>query len=142
MDCRHAAQWLVTLTTGRPDRVRGELAWISGPIMAPPDESAPYPAQRRRRVAIMTEILQIVGAILVLAGFAAAQLGRVDATSVPYLVTNLVGAGLLAAVAVIGRDWGCLLLEGVWAVVSLISLIKVWGRPATGAPPGAATGPR
>ena len=75
----------------------------------------------------MTELVQIVGAILVLAGFAAAQLGRVSAKSVGYLVINLVGSALLAAVAVIGRDWGFLLLEGVWAVVSLISLIKVLG---------------
>jgi hypothetical protein len=75
----------------------------------------------------MTELVQIVGAVLVLAGFAAAQLGWVTAKSLRYLMINLVGSALLAAVAVIGRDWGFLLLEGVWAIVSLISLINVLG---------------
>jgi len=72
----------------------------------------------------MTELLQIVGAVLVLAGFAAAQLGRVDAKSIGYLVVNLAGAGLLAAVAVTGRDWGFLLLEGTWAFVSAYALLR------------------
>jgi len=90
----------------------------------------------------MTELVQIVGAILVLAGFAAAQLGRVSAKSVGYLVLNLVGSALLAAVAVVGSDWGFLLLEGVWAVVSLVSLISVVRRLSrrfsgeAGGPPG------
>lgn len=75
----------------------------------------------------MTDLVQIVGAVLVLAGFAAAQLGRVTPKSVNYLVINLVGSGLLTVVAVLGRDWGFLLLEGVWAVVSLVSLIKTRG---------------
>jgi hypothetical protein len=76
---------------------------------------------------IMTELVQIVGAVLVLAGFAGAQLGWVTAKSVGYLVVNLVGSAVLAGVAVIGHDWGFLLLEGVWAVVSLASLIGVLG---------------
>jgi hypothetical protein len=84
----------------------------------------------------MTDLVQLVGALLVLGGFAAAQHGRVDAKSVGYLVTNLLGAGLLAAVALIGRDWGFLLLEGVWAAVSLVSLIKLWAA-ASGPPPSA-----
>jgi len=82
----------------------------------------------------MFEILQIVGAVLILAAFAAAQLGWLGVTSVPYLVANVVGAAVLAVVALVGRDWGFLLLEGVWTVVSAASLVKVSRRP--GARPG------
>jgi hypothetical protein len=38
---------------------------------------------------------------------------------VSYLVLNLVGSAVLAADAWWGRQWGFVLLEGVWAAVSL-----------------------
>jgi hypothetical protein len=73
----------------------------------------------------MTDLLQIIGAVLVLTGFAGSQLGWVGARSVSYLTVNAVGAGLLAALALHGREWGFLLLEGVWTLVSLVSLTGV-----------------
>jgi hypothetical protein len=80
---------------------------------------------------MMTDLLQIIGAVLVLTGFAGSQLGWVGARSVSYLSLNATGAGLLAALALHGREWGFLLLEGVWTVVSLASLATVvYRRPA------------
>lgn len=69
-------------------------------------------------------MLQIVGALLVLAGFALAQFGALSQRSYAYLWLNLVGSGILAILAAIVAQWGFLLLEGVWAVVSLWSLVK------------------
>ena len=47
-------------------------------------------------------------------------------------VGYLVGSGILAVLAWIDRQWGFLLLEGVWAVVSLYSLLQlVRGQPPT-----------
>ncbi|GAA1819178.1 hypothetical protein GCM10009682_44760 [Luedemannella flava] len=83
----------------------------------------------------MSEIFQIVGALLVLAGFTAAQLGRLNPRSVGYLVVNILGAGVLAVVAALDHDWGFLLLEGTWAIVSTASLLGVLRREA--APLGA-----
>ena len=60
-----------------------------------------------------------------LAGFTLAQLGRMDPRSIPYLVVNLVGSAILAALALEDHQWGFLLLEGVWALVSLASLVGV-----------------
>jgi uncharacterized protein (DUF1786 family) len=79
----------------------------------------------------MLALLQLVGALLVLAGFTLAQLGRLDPQSIPYLVVNLVGSAILAALALEERQWGFLLLEGVWAVVSLAGLVgRLRARPA------------
>jgi hypothetical protein len=70
-------------------------------------------------------VFQLVGALLVLAGFVAAQAGWVDPQARLYLVGNLIGSAILAADALHGREWGFLLLEASWALVS------AWGlRPA------------
>jgi hypothetical protein len=73
----------------------------------------------------MEQLVQITGAILILIGFIAAQRGVMSPQSVTYLVLNLVGSAILAVLAAIDSDWGFLLLESVWAVVSAAALIEV-----------------
>jgi hypothetical protein len=72
---------------------------------------------------MLEQLLQLLGAILVLAGFTLAQLQRLDPQSLPYLVLNAVGAGILAVLAFSGEQWGFLLLEGVWTIVSVAGLV-------------------
>jgi mannose/fructose/N-acetylgalactosamine-specific phosphotransferase system component IIC len=72
---------------------------------------------------MLVQLLQLVGAILVLAGFTLAQFRMLDPQSIPYLVLNFVGAAILAALALEERQWGFLLLEGVWTLVSLGGLV-------------------
>ena len=79
----------------------------------------------------MEIVLQLAGAVLILAGFVLAQFKVLSTDAVSYLVVNLVGAGLLAVLAYLDEDWGFLLLEGVWALVSAWALMGVLrGRPA------------
>lgn len=73
----------------------------------------------------MHQVIQIIGSLLVLAGFALAQRGALDQKSPAYLTLNLVGSAVLAVEAVVGQQWGFLLLEGVWAIVSAVSLVGV-----------------
>lgn len=66
--------------------------------------------------------MQIVGALMILVAYAAAQFGAMDQHSRSYLVLNFVGSVVLAVLAWHERQWGFLLLESVWAVVSLVGL--------------------
>jgi hypothetical protein len=72
----------------------------------------------------LEQAIQVLGAILVLIGYVLGQTGKVDTNSRSYLVINLVGSALLAAVAVQGRQWGFLVLNGTWAVISAVSLAR------------------
>jgi hypothetical protein len=72
----------------------------------------------------MEQIVQVAGALLILIAFAAAQFGRMRLDSVLYLTLNLVGAAVLAWLAWDERQWGFLLLETVWTLVSAWGLAK------------------
>jgi hypothetical protein len=73
----------------------------------------------------MDQIVQLVGALLILVPFAAAQFGRMQVSSAIYLVLNFAGSAILTGVALEAQDWGFLLLECVWAIVSAIGLYHV-----------------
>lgn len=81
----------------------------------------------------MSQLAQIAGAIAILVAFAAAQLRLLSIESRLYLVLNLAGSLVLAVDAWHERQWGFLLLEGVWALVSAWSLAR---GPATEPAPG------
>ena len=80
----------------------------------------------------MEQLVQVVGAILILVAFAAAQFGAMDQHSRSYLALNFVGSLILAVLAWLERQWGFLLLESVWALVSLWGLRSALrtGEPA------------
>lgn len=69
------------------------------------------------------QLVQIVGALLILAGFVAGQIGLLRVDSRPYLWLNLTGSLILTVDAWRGRQWGFVLLEAVWAVVSAWGLV-------------------
>jgi hypothetical protein len=82
----------------------------------------------------LAQVLQVVGALLVLAAFVLAQLGRLRTSAISYLWMNLVGSAILAVLAAVGSNWGFLLLEGVWSLVAAWSL---WARARGRAPTAA-----
>jgi hypothetical protein len=69
------------------------------------------------------QVVQIVGALLILAGFILSQRNLLDLNSYLYLILNLIGAAILAVLAFQDQRWGFVLLEGVWAMVALVGLI-------------------
>ena len=52
------------------------------------------------------QIIQIVGALLILAGFILTQANVLDADSHLYLILNLAGATILAVLAFQAQRWG------------------------------------
>jgi hypothetical protein len=81
----------------------------------------------------MDQVIQIIGALLILAGFVLAQWKVWTTDSWAYLAVNLVGAAILAVLAGLDGQWGFLLLEGVWTLVtawSIVGKLRGTGAPA------------
>ena len=73
---------------------------------------------------MLLQLASLVGAVMVLGGYAALQTGRLSRESVAFCLLNFVGSALLTWVAVVDRRVGFILLEGLWAILSLIPLVR------------------
>ncbi len=75
------------------------------------------------------QIVQIIGAIAILAAFFLSQRRLLALDGYPYLSLNLSGSVVLAVVALDGMQWGFLLLNTSWGAVSIWSLVAKVRRP-------------
>ena len=73
----------------------------------------------------MRQIIGLAGAVLILAPFAASQVGRLRTTTITYQVLNVVGASILTAIAILESQYAFILVEGAWALMSLVGLRRV-----------------
>ena len=74
------------------------------------------------------QVVSLVGAVLILLAYGLNQSGRLQPSDRSYSLMNLIGATLLTWVAVVDRRAGFVLVEGAWAVMSVIPLLRARPR--------------
>ncbi|MFO0774340.1 MAG: hypothetical protein U0172_06720 [Nitrospiraceae bacterium] len=72
------------------------------------------------------QVLSLLGAAMVLAGYAMIQSGWCRELDSGYLALNIVGSVLLGIVAVAERQVGFIVLEFAWAGLGLMAAVRSW----------------
>ena len=80
----------------------------------------------------MIQVVSVLGAVMILFAYTANQFGRLQTAGLVYSLANAIGAAVLTGVAAVERQWGFLLLEGVWTLVSLAALAQLWRSGSSG----------
>lgn len=73
----------------------------------------------------MLQLISVLGALAILAAYAANLFGLIQPSNLWYSVANFLGSAVLTVVAIVDRQLGFLLLEGTWALVSLWGIVSV-----------------
>ncbi|HEY6673845.1 MAG TPA: hypothetical protein VIZ59_02935 [Rubrobacteraceae bacterium] len=73
----------------------------------------------------MLQVISVLGALAILMAYAANQFGWISPSRLSYTLANLVGAGILTAVAIAERQIGFFLLQGGWTLVSLWGIVRI-----------------
>jgi hypothetical protein len=71
-----------------------------------------------------SDLIGTVGVTLLLAAFLLSLLGRLQKTSLAYILMNFIGASLACLASVLIDYPPFIILEGVWALVSLAALVR------------------
>lgn len=76
-------------------------------------------------VSMLQQVLSFIGALLILIAYVGHQLKWMDSRSAAYNLLNVAGSGILAWIALHPFQIGFVVLEFVWAAVSLYAFLRV-----------------
>ncbi len=79
-------------------------------------------------ISFLNQLLSFAGALLILVAYVGHQLKWMASRSVAYNLLNALGSGLLGYVALSPFQVGFVVLEFVWAGVSLFALTRIFRR--------------
>jgi hypothetical protein len=71
------------------------------------------------------QLISVLGAVAILGAYIANQFRLIGPSNMSYSVLNFIGSTVLAVIAVIEVQWGFILLEVVWGLVSLWGIITI-----------------
>jgi len=72
------------------------------------------------------DLIGNVGVLLILGTYLLVQLRRLDATGLPYLLANGLGAGLILVSLARDFNLSAFLIELVWLLISLYGLARIF----------------
>lgn len=72
------------------------------------------------------DLIGNVGVALILGSYLLVQLRRLDATGVPYLLANGLGAGLILVSLARDFNLSAFVIEVVWLLISLYGLARIF----------------
>jgi len=77
----------------------------------------------------LTDWLGTIGVLQILLAYFLNVIGRVSSKSLAFILLNLIGASMACFASVLLKYWPFIVLEGVWAFVSLYSFINYLSKP-------------
>jgi hypothetical protein len=73
---------------------------------------------------LVQQIASFVGAVLILFAYAGHQMKWIDSRKASYNILNAIGSGILAYIAFHPFQIGFVILESVWALISVYALLR------------------
>jgi hypothetical protein len=86
-------------------------------------------------ISLATQVASLFGAMLILTAYVGHQLRWVDSRRPFYNLANLVGAAILAWIALRPLQAGFAIMEVTWTVISLVAAVRALRAGSTAATP-------
>jgi hypothetical protein len=76
----------------------------------------------------LTDWIGFIGVFQILLAYALNVSNKLDKNSLTFILLNFIGASLACLASVMMNYWPFIILEGVWALVSFISLVQFFRK--------------
>jgi len=74
------------------------------------------------------QVISLIGAAMILVAYGGQQMRKMRATDIAYILLNLAGSLILAVIAFRVRQTGLIVMEGAWALISGVALMRLFQK--------------